>query len=289
MSHVVSSSAPITSAHTVKQYAGFGILGADIPATGDSGGSPVLNDSIISTSEYHWRVETPPSAGVLTIYPDLTFEWDGAGVADGSYPWVYRLFDQGVDAGTATVNQTVGALTLAIAKATHGHAADSLTLSTAGSTSLAIAEATHAHAADNLLLTTQWLLSIADALHTHAADNLDLDTSNAVWLTLQDATHGHAAEGVVLTLSNWLAIAESQHGHQADTVHLDPGQIALAIAEAVHAHLAENLTLSVVYPGVFTRAPAGSGPHLRRATGSRQGSQNTCRPTDLGSTYPTIN
>ncbi len=108
MSHVVSSSAPIASAHTVKQYAGFGILGADIPTTGDNGGSPVLNDSINPTGEYHWRAETPPSAGVLTIYPDLTFEWDGTGVPDGSYPWVYRLFEDGVSVGTATVSQTVG-------------------------------------------------------------------------------------------------------------------------------------------------------------------------------------
>lgn len=108
MSHVVSSSAPITSAHTVKQYAGFGILGANIPATGDNGGSPVLNDGISPASEYHWRVETPPSAGALTIYPDLTFEFDAAGVADGSYPWVYRLFEDGTDQGTATVSQTVG-------------------------------------------------------------------------------------------------------------------------------------------------------------------------------------
>lgn len=111
MSHVVSSSAPIASAHTVKQYAGFGILGADIPTTGDNGGSPVLNDGIVSTSEYHWRVETPPSDGVLTIYPDLTFDWDAAGVADGSYPWVYRLFEDGTDEGTATVSQTVGTVT----------------------------------------------------------------------------------------------------------------------------------------------------------------------------------
>lgn len=111
MSHVVSSSAPISSAHTVKAYSGFGILGADIPTTGDNGGSPVLNDGVTSTSEYHWRVETAPSDGDLTIYPDLSFIWDGTGVADGSYPWVYRLFEDGVSQGTATVSQTVGAVT----------------------------------------------------------------------------------------------------------------------------------------------------------------------------------
>jgi hypothetical protein len=108
MSHIVASSAPIAAAHTVKRYPGFGILGADIPDDGDNGPSPILNDSPVSTAEYHWRVETAPSAGELTIYPDLTFEWDSSGAADGAYPWVYRLFENGVSQGTATVAQQVG-------------------------------------------------------------------------------------------------------------------------------------------------------------------------------------
>lgn len=108
MSHIVSATAPITGAHTVKKYPGFGILGADLPATGDNGGSPALNDGINPASEYHWRVETPPSAGALTIYPDLSAEFDADGIADGYYPWVYRLFEDGTDQGTATVSQTVG-------------------------------------------------------------------------------------------------------------------------------------------------------------------------------------
>ena len=106
MSHVVSSSAPITSAHSVKLYPGFGILGADIPATGDNGGSPVLNDSPQAGSEYHWRLETAPSSGTVTIYPDLTFEHTGA--ADGVWTWQYRLFEDGVSQGVATVTDTFG-------------------------------------------------------------------------------------------------------------------------------------------------------------------------------------
>lgn len=106
MSHVVSSSAPIASAHTVKGYAGFGILGADIPASGDNGGSPVLNDSPQAGSEYHWRLETAPSSGTVTLYPDLTFTHEGA--ADGVWPWQYRLYEDGVSAGVATVTDSFG-------------------------------------------------------------------------------------------------------------------------------------------------------------------------------------
>ena len=106
MSHLVSSSPPISGAHTVKQYAGFGILGSAIPATGDNGGSPVLNDAISSTAEYYWRVETLPDAGTLTIYPDLSYLLVGA--SDGVHPWVYRLFENGIDQGTATVTERIG-------------------------------------------------------------------------------------------------------------------------------------------------------------------------------------
>ena len=108
MSHLVSSSAPISGAHTVKQYAGFGILGSAIPTTGDSGGSPVANDGVNANGEYHWRVETPPSAGALTIYPDLSFGFDATGLSNAAYTWVYRLYEDGVSVGTAMVSLVVG-------------------------------------------------------------------------------------------------------------------------------------------------------------------------------------
>lgn len=111
MSHLVSLAAPITGAHTVKQYDGFGILGADIPTTGSDGGSVVLNDSIDPTKEYHWRVTSSPSAGTLTIYPDMSSLFSGA--PDGTYSWTYRLFENGVDQGTATVSETVGTASVA--------------------------------------------------------------------------------------------------------------------------------------------------------------------------------
>lgn len=246
MTHTVSNSAPVSSSHTVKQYAGFGIRGADIPTTGDSGGSPVLNDGILSTSEYYWEVETAPGSGTVTIYPDMTFEHDGA--VDGSWTWVYRLYWVDADGtngnATATVTDVFGtaAVVLAIANATHGHsadgiglttqwllsvaeashaqAADNLGLSTTGSASLSVADGTHAHSAETLTLATQQLLAIADALHAHAADNEALDTSNAVWLTVQEALHNHASDSLGLSLQTWLAVADAVQAHFADAAVL---------------------------------------------------------------------
>ncbi len=109
MSHLVSATSPIAAAHVVKRYPGYGILGADIPAAGSSGGSPTINDGINPAAEYHWRIETPPIAGDLATYPDLSFAFGNA--PDGAYSWVYRLYENGVDQGIATVNLSVGAVT----------------------------------------------------------------------------------------------------------------------------------------------------------------------------------
>ena len=178
MSHLVASSAPVPGSHVVKRYPGFGILGANIPTTGDSGGSPAANDNLVADGEYYWRVETPPDSGVLEIFPDLTFTHTGA--TDGVHPWVYRLFETGVDQGTATVSDTfgdiAGSINLIIAEARHAHSADNLALTQA--VALQIAEAIHAHYADTPILTSSTALAVAEALHAHHADVLVLNPSN---------------------------------------------------------------------------------------------------------------
>lgn len=107
MTFLVSSSPLISGAFAVRAYPGFGILGADIPEDGDNGASPVLNDTgIVVDGEYYWRRETSPSAGTLTLYPDLTFEFDAP---DGAYSWTYRVGDKsGLSASVGTVSITVG-------------------------------------------------------------------------------------------------------------------------------------------------------------------------------------
>lgn len=87
-------------------YPGLGILGADIPTTGDNGGSPALNDGINPSSEYRWALVTPPASGTITLYEDLTFEFFAA--ANGIHSATYRLWEDGVDQGTATITLQVG-------------------------------------------------------------------------------------------------------------------------------------------------------------------------------------
>lgn len=87
-------------------YPGMGILGSDIQTSGDNGGSPVLNDGISAGKEYRWALVTPPASGTITLYEDLTFEFSGA--SDGIHSATYRLWEDGVDQGTATITLQVG-------------------------------------------------------------------------------------------------------------------------------------------------------------------------------------
>lgn len=94
------------SSHLVSLWGGLGIPGSEVPTTGDNGGSPLANDGITSTSEYRIATVTLPSAGALTVYPDTSFEF--AGAPDGEYEWVYRVFEDSIDRGTATEFLIVG-------------------------------------------------------------------------------------------------------------------------------------------------------------------------------------
>lgn len=106
MSWVSNPDSALFGGWLTSAYPGLGILGADIPTTGDNGGSPVLNDGISPSSEYRWALVTPPAAGTITLYEDLTFEFSGA--ADGIYSAVYRLWEDGADQGPATITLQVG-------------------------------------------------------------------------------------------------------------------------------------------------------------------------------------
>ena len=224
MTHTVSSASPVSGSHTVKQYAGFGILGADIPTTGDNGGSPILNDGILSDSEYYWEVETAPGSGSLVIYQDMTFEHSGA--TDGAWPWVYRLYWVDADGtngnATATVTDVFGtaAVVLAIADAVSQHAADNLTLDTSNATFLTVQDAAHAHSSDGT--------------------GLSLNT----WLAIVEAAHSHTADAPVLSAATALVVAESLHAQFADVVVLSfpssgscptASEIAAAVLAALNA------------------------------------------------------
>ncbi len=106
MSWVSNPDSAISGGWLTSAYPGLGILGSAIPTTGDNGGSPVINDGISAGKEYRWALVTSPASGTITLYEDLTFEFSGA--SDGIHSATYRLWEDGVDQGTATITLQVG-------------------------------------------------------------------------------------------------------------------------------------------------------------------------------------
>ena len=106
MSWVSNPDSALSGGWLTSAYPGLGILGSAIPTTGDNGGSPVLNDGISAGKEYRWALVTSPASGTITLYEDLTFEFSGA--SDGIHSATYRLWEDGVDQGTATITLQVG-------------------------------------------------------------------------------------------------------------------------------------------------------------------------------------
>lgn len=100
-------------------HRGLGVLGSDIPSTGDNGAGYLYNDLTLpadANKEVRGLILTQPSAGSLFAYEDSSFEFSGA--PDGSYTFTYRLYVDGVDSGTGTTTLTVGSPVAAVSAVT---------------------------------------------------------------------------------------------------------------------------------------------------------------------------
>lgn len=110
MSVRVDTSSLIADA-CVLGHRGLGVLGSVIratTATGTHGPGYLYNDltGADDLKEIRGLIVTPPSAGTFTAFEDGSFTLVGA--PDGSYSFLYRLFADGADLGTATATIDIG-------------------------------------------------------------------------------------------------------------------------------------------------------------------------------------
>ena len=158
-----------------------------------------------------------------------------------------------------------GGETLVVADASHGHTADSPSLTQANA--LVVDDATHGHSADSPALTQANTLAVDDAAHGHTADSPALTPAVIAYtdlglyggpeapheftakapaaptLVVADASHGHTAESPSLTQANTLVVASATHAHAADSPALVVAG-ALAVQDAAHAHTADSPALT---------------------------------------------
>lgn len=97
---------------------GLGVLGSAVPSTGTHGPSYLYNDLVLpadANKEVRGLIVTPPSAGTFCAYEDGSFSLIGA--ANGNYTFVYRLYVDGADLGTATATININSFTYTLAAA----------------------------------------------------------------------------------------------------------------------------------------------------------------------------
>lgn len=261
MSHLVALTAPQSAAHTVKRYAGFGILGADIPASGDNGGSPVLNDGVSPTSEYYWRVVTPPGSGTLTIYPDLSF--DIVGAADGYWTWQYPLYEDGTVEGVATVSIHVGTHNVTVA-----HSQQSNTASAAAirqTHQLTIASSQQANQATSAAIRQTHRISAANSQQANTGVAGSISQSSITFVSAANAIQINQATAASIRQTHLIGVASSQQVNAASAAAIAqtaPGSLLIAnsqqINQASAASVRQTHRIGVAHSQQVNRASAGS-------------------------------
>ncbi|MBK9362993.1 MAG: hypothetical protein IPM99_18765 [Rubrivivax sp.] len=113
MSCRVDTAPLLAGACVVSLYAGHGVRGDAIPSTGTHGPSPLYNDLSLpadAAKEHRWGIVTPPATGALVVYEDGSYAYTPpGGTVDLTATYTYRLWQDGVDLGTASESIVIGA------------------------------------------------------------------------------------------------------------------------------------------------------------------------------------
>lgn len=107
MSTRVDTSSLISGALVVGNR-GLGVIGSAIPSSGANGPGYIYNDLALpadNSKEYQGLIGTPPTGGTFFAYEDSSFDFTAP---NGTYSFLYQLFEDGISKGTATSTITIG-------------------------------------------------------------------------------------------------------------------------------------------------------------------------------------
>ncbi len=114
--HLRIDSSPWIAGRLIVGDGSLGILGSEIPVTGEVGGSIFENDFTVGdeAKEFRALLITPPAGGSFSLFPDGSFSFDAPAL--GTYSFTYQLYVDGAAVDTPkTASLTVGVPTAALA------------------------------------------------------------------------------------------------------------------------------------------------------------------------------
>lgn len=139
-------------------YMGLGVLGADVPSTGDDGEPPLhkcLDLPADAGVEFHWQIDSLPAYGVFTPHENGALEADFTGAPDGVYVLGLKYWADGAGPFSFSATFTNGDIPWAASASASAAAAAALT------TSIAMAAAGEGAGSSNASLQTSLALSAA--------------------------------------------------------------------------------------------------------------------------------
>lgn len=223
---------------------GHGVLGSQIPATGENGASFLYNDLSLpadADKEIRGLITRWPAAGVLYVYEDGSFTYTGP-----STDFEYQLYVDGVAVGAP---QTV---TLSMAVALAGDAA----VQAAAAAALTVANVMAGSAqGQGLALGT---LSQAVQLAVAAAGQGSATGTLALHIPMAGAAAGSASAAAGLSLSVPLAGAAAGAGLGAGTLASSGASLAGAAAAQGLANAALNLQVALLGAAVGIGGATGA-------------------------------
>lgn len=83
-----------------------GVVGSQVSGVGQDGSAPLFNDSLNSSKEYRCEIITFPTSGTFYMWENSNFIFSGA--PNGQYTAIYKLWEDGVDLGNATIFLNIG-------------------------------------------------------------------------------------------------------------------------------------------------------------------------------------
>lgn len=129
-------SSPLIPGSVVVGTPGLGVLGSDIPSTGDSGPGYAYEDLIAGddTKEIRGLIVSWPTNGTLRAYEDTSFTYDGS-----SDTFQYQLYVDGVSRGSVVTHTLlIGVYDVALAGITSSESFGSLSASTSSAAEISL-------------------------------------------------------------------------------------------------------------------------------------------------------